>query len=223
MDQTGEEVKSAITQISLLGILITAMAIMIGRLIVLKILNVTQQIVSVSKKVSEGDLNQKVLVKSSDEFGELASYINSMITALNEVLTTVRDAAKDLATSTREIAATSEEISQGAQNQSSQFEKLNISFHASSGNALKASDYIGKSVTNARAAESGMSQTIKSMEVIEKSSSKINEAVKIINSISFQTNILALNAAVEAAHAGIHGKGFSVIASEVKKTFRSYY
>ena len=70
---------------------------------------------------------------------------------------------------------------------------------------------------NARVAENGMNKTIDWMENLKGSSAKISEAVKIISSISFQTNILALNAAVEAAHAGLQGRGFSVIASEVKK------
>ena len=97
------------------------------------------------------------------------------------------------------------------------FEQLNHSFQIANGNASKASEFINQSVLNARVAENGMNKTIDWMENLKGSSAKISEAVKIISSISFQTNILALNAAVEAAHAGLQGRGFSVIASEVKK------
>ena len=70
---------------------------------------------------------------------------------------------------------------------------------------------------NADKAGVGMSEAINAMNKIEESSSRINDAVKIISEISFQTNILALNAAVEAARAGEHGRGFAVVAGEVKK------
>lgn len=217
MNQTKSQVQSAIFQISAVGFLIMVLSIGFGFLIVVKILSAVKQINVVSKKVSEGDLQQKVDIKTGDELEELGNYINAMINSLHKVLSGVRTAATDLANSTREIASTSEEISQGAQNQAILFDELNDSFQIASRNSVKASEFIDKSVVNGRVAEQGMHQTIKSMGEIEMSSAKIHEAVKIINSISFQTNLLALNAAVEAAHAGALGKGFSVIATEVKK------
>jgi methyl-accepting chemotaxis protein len=217
MDQTQAQVRSGIFQISAVGFIIMAIAIIIGIIVVFKILSAVKQINSVAKKVSEGDLRQKVHIKTGDELEELGSYINLMINSLNKVLLSVRSAATDLTLSTSEIASASEEISTGAQNQASQYEQLNSSFQLAYENAAKASSFIEKSVSHARLAENGMSKTIESMSHIESSSVKINDAVKIISSISFQTNILALNAAVEASRAGLHGKGFSVIASEVKK------
>jgi methyl-accepting chemotaxis protein len=217
MDRTQAQVRSGILQISAVGFIIMAIAIIIGIIVVVKILSAVKQISFVAKNVSEGDLRQKVDIKTGDELEELGSYINLMINSINKVLLSVRAAATDLTLSTGEIASASEEISTGAQSQAAQYEQLNSSFQLSYENASKASSFIEKSVSHARIAENGMTKTIESMGQIESSSVKINDAVKIISSISFQTNILALNAAVEASRAGLNGKGFSVIASEVKK------
>lgn len=212
-----EKARTAIIQISAGGLIIIVIAVIIGILSVLKILSAVKQINAATKKMANGDLQQKVEIHTGDEFEELGSYINKMIDSLNKILSSVRNAAEDLAQSTKEISATSEEISQGAQSQANHFEELNNSFHLASENTIKASEFISQSVASARIAESGMAQTTEWMGKIKGSSEKIYEAVKIINSISFQTNMLALNAAVEASHAGINGRGFSVIASEVKK------
>lgn len=217
MEETNAKVKSGIIDISIIGFIIVVLAIIIGITVVVKILSAIKQINKIARKVAEGDLQQEVNIHTGDELEELGNYINEMISSLNNVIVSVKNASRELTLATGEIASTSEKISQGAQDQARQFEELNNSFRFAADSAMKANDIIGASVNNAKVAETGMSQTIDSMVKIQESSGKINEAVKIINSISFQTNILALNAAVEAAHAGIHGRGFSVISSEVKK------
>lgn len=211
------QVNSAIFQIVSFGSILTILVIVVGFLIVKKIIAVFKQIISVSQMVSEGDLQHTVVVRTNDELEELGNYINSMIFSLNSVLLGVREAANELSHSTKEISDTSLAMSQAAQEQASQFEKISDSVQHTTHNAVKASDFITKSVINADMAGSGMNDAINAMNKIEASSKKINDAVKIISEISFQTNILALNAAVEAARAGGYGRGFAVVAAEVKK------
>jgi len=217
MKAVQNQVKSAIFQISFFGIIITVLVIIIGYYIIRKIISVFKQIIRVSQKVSEGDLQQNVDVKTNDELEELGNYINSMIFSLNNVLLGVREAANELSKSTKEISETSIVMSQAAQEQASQFEKISDSVQHTTMSAVKANEFINKSVINADKAGAGMNDAINAMNKIEVSSKKINDAVKIISEISFQTNILALNAAVEAARAGEHGRGFAVVAAEVKK------
>lgn len=217
MKPVQKQVNSAIFQIILFGLILTIIVIAIGYLIVKKIFNTFRQIIEVSQKVSEGDLQQTVNINTNDELEELGKYINSMVNSLNKVLLNVRDAANEFSLSTKEISETSKALSRGSQDQAEKFERISDSVQHTSNNALKANDFINKSVLNADKAGEGMNNAIKAMANIESSSKKINEAVKIISEISFQTNLLALNAAVEAARAGEHGKGFAIVASEVKK------
>lgn len=217
MKPVQDQVKSAIFKISLFGIILTIVSIIIGFFTVKRIINVFKQIIEVSHKVSEGDLQHKLNIKTNDELEVLSNNINNMVASLNSVLIGVREAANELNRSTKEISDTSQTISNAAQEQASQFERISSSVQQTTTNAIKANDFINKSVVNADKAGVGMSEAINAMNKIEESSSRINDAVKIISEISFQTNILALNAAVEAARAGEHGRGFAVVAGEVKK------
>lgn len=211
------KVNSAIFQISLFGLILSIVSIVVGFYIIRKIISVFKQIIGVSQKVSEGDLQHKLNIKTSDELEDLGNYINNMVESLNDVLSSVRSAAEELNRSTSEISDTSQTMSNAAQEQAFQFEKISDSVQQTTINAVKANDFINKSVINADKAGISMNEAINAMNKIEVSSQRINDAVKIISEISFQTNILALNAAVEAARAGEHGRGFAVVAAEVKK------
>ncbi len=211
------QVYSAILNISFWGVIVGVIAIILSIYIVNQIVGAIQKIKTVSKKISEGDLTEKVYIEANDELGELAHYMNTMIDSLNQILISVNESAEMVANATLEISTSSHEISNGAQNQAAQFEELASSVQNTSDSSFQANNITRITTQSANSAGESMNNALVAMSEIEQSSKKIAEAIRIIADIAFQTNLLALNAAVEAARAGEHGRGFAVVATEVKK------